>query len=108
MAVLVAPKTWRREPKGARARLSPDRLSTEESANVRKALLFLRTRHGGTEKLADALGVRSKMLAAMLSKAGKPGAGLALRAARAAGVPPEMILLGTWPREGSCPHCGRE
>jgi hypothetical protein len=106
MAVLTEARSWRREPK-ARARLSPDRLTPEESANVRKALRFLRARHGGTEKLAEALGVGAKSLATMLSKKGKPGAGLALRAAKMAGVPAEDVLRGAWPVDGSCPYCGR-
>jgi hypothetical protein len=106
MAVLVAPKTWRREPKSP-ARLSPDRLSPEESANVRRALLFLRTRHGGGPKLAGALGVGLDALHRAYWPKGKPGAGLALRAARLAGEPVESLLRGEWPKPEACPHCGR-
>jgi ParB-like chromosome segregation protein Spo0J len=106
MPILTEARSWRREPK-ARARLVPDRLKPEEIANVRRALLFLRARHGGTEKLAEALGVGPKTLATMLSKNGKPGAGLALRAARLAAALVEDVLRGAYPIAGSCPHCGR-
>jgi hypothetical protein len=105
MAVLTEARSWRREPK-ARARLAPDRLSPPESANVRRALLFLRARHGGAAKLAEALGVGRKALEMMCGKTGRPGAGLALRAARLGGVEVEDVLGGRWPVPGSCPHCG--
>jgi DNA-binding XRE family transcriptional regulator len=106
MAILVSAKSWQKATV-RKARLSPDRLSPEEVSNVRRALDFLRSQQGGTEKLATALGVRPKTLAMMFTKTGKPSAGLALRTARLAGQPVEAILAGEWPREGACPHCGR-
>jgi hypothetical protein len=105
VTILATTKAWRREP-AKRARLTSDRLSPEESANVRRAILFLRKRHGGTAPLAVALGVGFKMLTTTCSKKGKPGAGLALRAAKLAVEPVETILTGEWPGD-RCPHCGR-
>lgn len=105
MGILATTKTWRK-PNIARARLASDRLSPEEAANVRRALLFLRTRHGGGPKLAEAMGVGLFALQRAYWPKGKPGAGLALRAAKLAGVPVEAILSGAWPG-GACPHCGR-
>jgi hypothetical protein len=40
-------------------------------------------------------------------KATRVTAGIALRAARVAGVAQEDVLTGRWPVDGACPHCGR-
>jgi DNA-binding phage protein len=106
MTILTTTKAWRREPT-KRARLAPDRLSPEESANVRKAVRFLRTRIGGAAQLAEELGVGRKLIEKACSKNGKPGAGLAIRAARLAGVSVDALLRGEYPPEGVCAHCGR-
>lgn len=105
MTILATKKSWRKsgEPRGD---LAPD-LTTEEYAAVRRALVFLRARHGDMPKLAAALRVRPSLLARAFGKAGKPSAGLALRVARLAGTSVESVLGGTWPPEGACPHCGR-
>ncbi len=106
MAVLTEPRRWRRE-RVARARRSPDILSPEESAAVRRALVFLRTKLGGGPKLAEALGVGEDTLSRACWGKTRPGAGLALRTGKLAGVPVEAVLGGAWPPEGACPHCGR-
>ncbi|MGO8993849.1 MAG: transcriptional regulator [Polyangiaceae bacterium] len=98
-------ETWRRAPI-VRSGERPD-LTPEEQAHIRAALRVLRQRLGGYVPLAAALGVNAKSLKDAGAPSGKPGVGLALRASRLAGVPMEDVLSGSWPRPGSCPHCGR-
>src|SRR5262249_24101805 len=84
-----------------------DALTPEEQANTKKALRFLRSRHGGAPKLAKALGVLQSLIEKAVRTRKPPSLGLAFRAARLAGVPLEELLAGRWPPEGACPHCGR-
>ena len=42
-----------------------------------------------------------------MSKNGRPGAALALYAARLLSVPVEDVLNGAFPKPGACPLCGR-
>jgi hypothetical protein len=81
-------------------------LTAEEQANVRAALRVLALRVGGQPKLAKALGVSVHRLGWSMKKNGKPGAALALYAARLAAVPVEDVLSGAFPAPGACPMCG--
>ncbi len=96
------PVSWRR-PKGGRR----DELTPEERENVRKAIRVLRTRHGGADKLAKALGVSTPRVEGVMTTRGKPGAAIALYVARLAGVHVEDVLSGAFPAPGACPMCGR-
>jgi hypothetical protein len=82
-------------------------LTPEEQENARAAIRFLAKRHGTRRKLAAAMGVNFGTLQSALEKRGAVSAGIALRAARAAGVPLDDVLAGRWPVTGACPHCGR-
>jgi hypothetical protein len=106
VTILRETQTWRRPRKHVAFELSP-----EEQANVKRALKAIRAQVGGWRPLAQRLrcsveavrkpagnGIRSNSV---------PSPGLALRAAQVAGVPVEDILSGAWPRECSCPTCGR-
>ena len=97
---------WKRKP-----RVIPykevNQLTPEEQECVRIAVKVLRLRYGGTPKLARAMGVGTSAIYAPLEARGRPSAGLALRAARLAGVSVEAILSGDWPPDGACPLCGR-
>jgi hypothetical protein len=104
--VLSEPKRWARPRDPAKPRHSSD-LTPDEQANARLALRVLRLRYGSIAALAEALSAKHKTLSEALSRRGRPSAGLALRAARLAGVPTEDVLAGRWPVAGSCPHCGR-
>jgi hypothetical protein len=104
--VLTEPKRWARPRDPSKTRRSSD-LTPEEQANAKAALRVLRVRYGDAAKLADALSANLGTLKAALKVRGKPSAGLALRAARLAGVAVEDVLSGTWPKAGSCPNCGR-
>ena len=104
--VLSEPKRWARPRDPAKTRRSSD-LTPEEQANAKTALRVLRVRYGDATKLAEALSANLGTLKAALKVRGKPTAGLALRAARLAGVPLEDLLSGAWPKAGSCPTCGR-
>jgi hypothetical protein len=106
MGILREPKSWRRDVPH-KARRSPDHLTAEEGAHVRRALLFLRVRHGGMPKLAVMLGIGKSVVERACLGLTKPSAGVALRAARLAGEPVERLLRGEWPSESACPHCGR-
>jgi len=80
----------------------------EQEERVRVALLFRRRRMGGWHKLSRALGMKHYTLwEATKRRRRRPTAGVALHAARLAGVPVEDVLSGAWPDEGTCPHCGR-
>lgn len=75
---------------------------------MKAALAFLRLRHGTWAALSRAMGLKKATVTAATGKRGGVSAGVALRAARAAGVPLEDVLSGAWPKPGACPHCGRE
>jgi hypothetical protein len=103
--ILTSRQVWAKSPQ-AEPRLSTD-LAHSEAASLRFALLFLRTRLGGTAQLASALKVKRSTLDRYLAKGGKPSASVALRAARIADVDALALLDGRFPPEGACPHCGR-
>jgi hypothetical protein len=105
MTVLATRTTWRKPQQLAPAQ-TPD-LTVEEVANVKRALRVLRQRIGGNAPLATALGVNPITLMLATNRKRKPSVGMALRAARLAGVPLEDVLSGAWPKAGACPHCGR-
>ena len=104
--ILTAPTSWRKPRAANKTRRSSD-LTPEEMARVKVALRVLRVRFGGQAALAKALQANPKTVGAAVTARGRPSAGLALRAARLAGVPLEDLLSGAWPVAGSCPHCGR-
>ena len=99
MAILREAKAWRRERPANETRRSSD-LTPEEQANAKAALRFLAKRHGSTGKLAKAMGATNGTVWEAVSKRGVVSAGIALRAARVAGVPLEDVLSGAWPVEG--------
>lgn len=101
MAILTEKKSWTR-PKRARG----FELTATEQANVKKALTALRIRMGGWDELAKAIGATRDAVTKNGNKRGRPTAGMALRAARVAKVSVEEILSGSWPKPGTCPHCG--
>ena len=101
--ILDKPVSWRRSDAKSRR----TELTAEEQENVRRALRVLRTRVGGQRALAKALGVTVGKLGWAMMARGKPGAALALYAARLAKVPVEDVLAGRFPAEGACPMCGR-
>jgi len=100
--VLRSPVAWRR-PKAVRG---PE-LSAEESARVKAALAFLRAREGTWRAVAEAMGLKLRTVRYAAERRTGVSAGIALRAARAAGVPVEDVLSGAFPKAGTCPHCGR-
>lgn len=108
MAILETEKRWRRTSASAR-RADRAELTQAEEAHVRAALRFLWTRCGGAVPLSLALDLPRRAVSNYMH--GKVprriGVGLALRAARLAGVPLEELLAGAWPPAGACPHCGR-
>lgn len=106
MAILTERVTWRREASPKRARSG---MTREAQANVMAALRVLCRRFGSWAALAEAMGTTKATLQTVRSPVGsrRIGAGLALRAARVAGVPVDDILTGAWPRPGACPCCGR-
>lgn len=104
MPTLDRPVSWRRSD--AKPPRAPE-LTAEESAHLKAAIRFLRIRSGGFGPLASLLKVKPDTLRNLASGRGRPGAALALRAARAAGVTVEDVLSGAFPPAGACPHCGR-
>jgi hypothetical protein len=104
--VLTEAKTWKKYRPPSETRSSSD-LTPDEQAKVRQLLHVLRRRFGSWPHVAEALKVNLKTLTKVAGKAGKPSAGIALRAARAINQPLEDVLTGRWPKEGSCIFCGR-
>jgi hypothetical protein len=74
---------------------------------VRAAMKVLAIRFGSIAGVARAMGTTRRTLEHMLGRVGKPTAGLAVHAARLAGVPVDDVLSGAFPRPGTCPMCGR-
>jgi hypothetical protein len=108
MATLTHAKVWRRTRQTpAPATSNANYLTVDEKANVRRAVKVLRTRLGSATALAEAMGVTSGVIQRACSSRGKVTAGLAIRAARVAGVPVDDVLTGAFPAPGACPHCGR-
>jgi hypothetical protein len=106
MGILRERKVWKK-PTEARGTRRLDRLSPEQVANVRAAMKVLAIRFGSVAGVARAMGTTRRTLEHMLGRAGKPSAGLAVHAARLAGVPVEDVLTGAFPKPGACPMCGR-
>jgi hypothetical protein len=106
VAILTEKKTWRRERPPRETRHASD-LTPEEQGHVKRALRTLRQREGGWEKLSAIIRTTKASLTSYVAAKGRPTAGVALRAARLAGVPLEELLAGRWPAEGACPCCGR-
>lgn len=106
MTILTKRETWARPRPANETRRATD-LTPAEVESVRLALRFLRTRLGGSAKLAAALKVRRALVDKFCGARGRPSAAIAIRAARVAGVTVENVLNGSWPPAGACPHCGR-
>jgi hypothetical protein len=103
--ILTERVTWRKPRPQNETRRSTD-LTPAEQENVRVALRFLARRHGDLSKLAKAM--RADRTAVQRASGGRAvSAGIALRAARVAGVSVEDVLAGRFPVPGTCPHCGR-
>jgi len=105
MTILTKRSEWRVVRPSNETRRSTD-LTPEEQANMRRALLFLRARYGSWAKLATALRAKHHTVERAGGYGRPVGAGLAVRAARLAGVPLDDLLSGAWPGT-RCPTCGR-
>jgi hypothetical protein len=105
VTILHARVSWTKLRPKAETRRSTD-LTPDEQEHVRVALRFLAKRHGDVSKLARAMGAHRETVQRPV-RGGIVSAGIALRAARIAGVTLESILLGEFPPDGVCPHCGR-
>lgn len=107
MAILRERKVWKREKSTTRKWRGLDYLTAEQEANVRRAVDVLRIRLGSLPAVAAAMGTTRASLEHMLGARGKITAGLAVHAARLAGVPVDDVLTGAFPKPGACPMCGR-
>jgi hypothetical protein len=105
LGILKERVSWRKPRPSNQPRRSTD-LTPEEQDNVRAALRFLAKRHGDMTQLAKAMGAHRETVQRPV-RGGVVTAGIALRAARIAGVPLEDVLVGRFPAAGACPHCGR-
>jgi len=102
MPILKERVEWSRPRKPRSPELSPD-----EQARAKVAVRFLRERLKSWEALAEATGCSIAILRHTQGRRNRVTANVALRVARAAGVPLEDVLSGAWPAEGACPLCGR-
>jgi hypothetical protein len=109
MTILRERQVWKRPvaagPRRERARLGS--LTTDEQNNVRAVMGVLHVRFGSWRAVAEALGTSVKWIEKLMRVVGEPPAGLAIHAARLAGVPVDDVLSGAFPKPGSCPMCGR-
>ena len=64
--ILTERTSWTK-PKPAAPRYTPD-LTPDEIANAKRALRVLRTRHGTSAKLAEAMGVKPATLAESIAR----------------------------------------
>jgi hypothetical protein len=106
MTILTMRTVRAKERPAHETRRSSD-LTPAEQQNVKAALRFLSKRLGSYPKLAKAMGANHATVMAAAHKRGAVSAGIALRAARVAGVPLENVLSGTWPPADACPWRGR-
>lgn len=79
-------------------------LSPAEQVNVKRALVVLRERYGGTKPLADAMKITPKALAHMFASKRRQSAGVALRVARLAWWRVEDVLNGRCLSQGGRPR----
>ncbi len=94
-----------RPSKGRRSRSYA--LTMEETRHVRAALHNLRRAYGSWACLAEVLGISANSLTlVMFGTKRRPSPGLALCAARAAGMSVEAMLSGTLNAAGRCQACG--
>ena len=105
MAVLAERRVWRREPRRVVSRV--DALEPEQQKNVRGALRALYFRYGTWLALGRAMGVGKNQLRLVMGKRRAPTAGLALRAAKVAGMCVEDVLSGKLSEPERCPMCGK-
>jgi hypothetical protein len=100
MAILRERIEWSRPRK-----LRTPELGLDEQEHAKNAIRFLRVRLGTWADLAAKTGCSEAILRHSQVKRRRVSANVALRIARAAGVPLEDILSGAWPGH-ACPHCG--
>lgn len=81
-------------------------LTDPERRALRIALKNLRRAFGSWSCLAEVLGVSAASVEAVANGHDRGSPGLALRAARASGVPIERILSGKLAAADRCPTCG--
>jgi hypothetical protein len=80
-------------------------LEPEQQENVRGALRALYMRYGTWLALGRAMGVGKNQLRLVMGKRYAPSAGLALRAAKLAGMHVEDVLAGKLSEPERCPTC---
>jgi hypothetical protein len=102
--ILATPQVWQK-PRSEGAAGTKLSLTVQEQANVRAGLRWLRLRLGTHTELAKALRIKRKTSEEYIARR-PPGAVIAIRAARLAGISVEDLLAGRWPG-GTCPNCGR-
>ncbi len=70
------------------------------------AVKVLCIRLGTLANVAKAMRAHPKTVQRAVSGRSQPSAGMAIKAAKLAGVPVDDVLSGKFPAEGSCPYCG--
>lgn len=87
--------------------MSPSDLTKEEQDHVRRALVFLRARSGGSwAPVAKLLRFKPGHLVHVAGGRDPVSASMAIRIARIAHVGIDALLAGEYPAEGTCPYCG--
>ena len=84
-----------------------ERLTPEQEANVRAAILVLRSRLGSLRAVARAFGLNEKTAEQVYRGARNVTAGWAVQIAREAGTSVDDVLSGAFVRQGPCVLCGR-
>lgn len=103
MTILTSKVIWRREAVRRRLGLS---LTSEQRANVRRALVHLHTARG-REGAALALGLTKEALRKAMNLRRPVTMRLAVLIAYAIHRDVEDVLTGRWPAPNACPVCGR-
>jgi len=80
-------------------------LEPEEQENVRGALRALYYRYGSWKAVEDGMGIGKNQLKTVMGKSRELSAGMAIRAAKLAGVPVEDVLSGALKAPAKCPTC---
>lgn len=109
MLRLVHPASQGKDPRPPKGCRSPALFPTpEESDRLRAALRNLRRAYGTWSCLAEVMGVPVKTLMGVIGRRTPGSYGIAIRAARAGGIPVEQILSPGVAVAGRCALCGRK
>jgi hypothetical protein len=86
---------------------APPSLTTQEQANVRRAIRYLRAQLGTWVRVARAVRLK-RATVRRVRDGGRVRYYVARNVAKLAAVTVDDLKAGKYPALGTCPHCGRD